>query len=98
MRLSGWNRLGGTPKVGTTEGCLGGLNRDDFGGRLGRQLELELVEQKLEFVLGLGVAGELDLAAVRGGNVDVDHLHGGELLEHAARRQPGSEPSTVGRA
>ena len=58
---------------------------------MGRQLELELVEQKLEFGLWLGVVGELDLAAVGGGDVDVDHLHGGELLEHAARRQPGGE-------
>ena len=30
-------------------------------------MELELVEQKLEFGLWLGVAGELDLAAVGGG-------------------------------
>ncbi len=37
------------------------------------------------------MAGEPDLAAVGGWDVDVDHLHGGEFLEHAARRQPGGE-------
>ena len=56
----------------------------DSRGWLGRQFELELVEHELEFGLGLGMAGELDLAPVGGWNVDVDQLQGGELLQDAS--------------
>ena len=40
---------------------------------------------------GLGVAGQQQLAAIGGGQVHVDHLHSGELLEHATRRQSGRQ-------
>jgi hypothetical protein len=33
------------------------------------------------------VAGEQELIAVGGWQVHVDHLHGSELLQHAARHQ-----------
>ena len=60
----------------------------DFWWRLGGQIQLQLVEEQFEFGLRLGVAGQQQLAAIGGGQVHVDHLHGGELFEHAARRQP----------
>jgi hypothetical protein len=34
------------------------------------------------------IAGEQQLTTVGGRQVDVDHLHGGKLFQHAARRQP----------
>ena len=46
-----------------------------------------MFEQQLQFALGLGVAGEHEFAPVGGGDVYVDHLHGSELLQCAARRQ-----------
>ena len=48
---------------------------------------LEFLKQKAELGFGLGIAGEHQLAAVGGRQMDVDHLHGGKLLQHAARRQ-----------
>ena len=60
----------------------------DFGRRLGGELEREFVQQQRQLGLRLGVAGEDQLAAVGGRDVHIDHLHGGELLDHAARRQP----------
>ena len=39
-------------------------------------------------LLGLSVAGENERAAVRRGEVNVQHLNGGELLKHGAGRQP----------
>jgi hypothetical protein len=59
----------------------------DFGRRLSRQLEPERVEQQAELGLRLGVAREHELTSVGGRDVHVDHLQGGEFLEHAARRQ-----------
>ena len=71
--------------------CGVGLGGGDCRRRLGRERELQAVEQESELGLGLGVAGQADLAAVGGRDVDVDHLHGGELLEGAARGEPGGE-------
>jgi len=66
-------------KVFTTSGGVddGGGN---FGWWLGRQLELELPDQKLEFRLGLGVSGQPQLPTVGRRQMDIDHLHGGEFL------------------
>src|ERR1700730_10372486 len=63
----------------------------DFGWCLGGQLQLQFVQQEVEFGFGLGVAGEQQLAAVGGRQVHVDHLQGGEFFQHAARRQPGRQ-------
>ena len=65
------------------DGCGG-----DFRWRLGWQFELERVEQHAQLGLRLGVAGEQEFASIGCRDVDVDHLDGGELLEHAARGQP----------
>jgi len=63
----------------------------DFRRCLGGQGEFEFTEQQLELGLGLGVAGEAELALIGGGYVDIDHLHGRELLEHGSRGEAGGE-------
>ena len=59
----------------------------DFRWWLGGKLQFQLIQQEAELGFGLGIAGEQQLAAVGGRQMDVDHLHGGKLLQHAARRQ-----------
>src|ERR1700759_408490 len=49
------------------------------------------MEQQFQFGLWLGVAGQQRLAAISGGNVQINHLHGGELFDGAARRQTGGQ-------
>ena len=56
--------------------------------RLGRQLQLELADQEQQLGFRLGVAGQHEFAAVRGREMNVDHLDGGKLFEGAARGQP----------
>ena len=65
-----------------------GRDGGDFGWWLGGQLQFQLLQQEAELGFGLGIAGEHQLAAVGGRQVHVDHLHGGELFQHTARRQP----------
>jgi hypothetical protein len=55
--------------------------------RLRGQTEFELLDQKLEFWLGLSVACQQHLAAVGRGQMNIDHLDGGELLKTTARDQ-----------
>ena len=38
-----------------------------------------------------GVSGQHEVAPVSGRHVHVDHLHGGELLQHRRRRQSGRQ-------
>src|SRR6516225_6318886 len=76
--------------------------RGDYRSWPGGQGELELVEQQYEFGFRLSVAGEQQFAAIGGRQVEVDHLHGGELLDGApwragqtlsrARCQPAGRP------
>ena len=60
----------------------------NFRRRLRGQSEMELIEQQLQVLFRLRVAAHHDLAAVAGGQVDVDHLHGGEFFQHGPRSQP----------
>lgn len=46
-----------------------------------------MLQQELLILLRLGVACEDERAPVRGGEVNVQHLDGGELFKHGARRQ-----------
>ena len=39
----------------------------------------------------VGVSGQHEVAPVSGRHVHVDHLHGGELLQHRRRRQSGRQ-------
>ena len=68
-----------------------GRGGGDFGWWFGGQLQFQLLQQEAELGFGLGIAGEQQLAAVGGRQVDIDHLHSGELLQHTARRQPGRQ-------
>ena len=70
---------------------LGDGSRGDSGRRLGWQAELEPVDEKLQFGLRVGVAGQQDLSPVGGRQMDIDHLDGGELFERAASGQPGRQ-------
>jgi hypothetical protein len=58
-----------------------------------------LVGQQLQLGLGLGVAGQHDLAPVVRRQMDVDHLDAGELFQPTARGQSwreGVEPARQG--
>ena len=46
-----------------------------------------MLEQKHQVFLRLGVAGENDFSTVCSGEMDVEHLHGGELFEDSAWSQ-----------
>ncbi len=63
----------------------------DSRRRLRRQGEAELLEQDFLVGVGLGVAAQDQGAAVGGREVHVEHLHGGELVEHRARREAGRQ-------
>ena len=96
-------RVGREQNFETVEAIPGrsALQRGDWGsaaawaavilGRLAGQFELEAVKEQRQLGLGLGVASQLQFAAVGGGDVNVDHLNGGEFLEHAARGQARRE-------
>ena len=79
-------------KVFTTSDGVSERDGGDFRRRLGRQLQPELMDQQLEFALGLGISGQHQFPPVGRRQMDVDHLHGGEFLQRAARGQPGGEP------
>jgi hypothetical protein len=79
-------------KVFTTSDGVSERDGGDFRRRLGRQLQPELMDQQLEFALGLGISGRHQFPPVGRRQMDVDHLHGGEFLQRAARGQPGREP------
>ena len=70
----------------------------DLGQRLGGELEREFVQQERQLGLRLGVTGEDQLPTVGGRYVHIEHLHGGELLDHTARGQPGGRGAIVGSA
>ena len=75
---------------------MGGV---DLGWWLRRKVELELVEEQSELGLRFGVAGQRDDAGIGGGDLHVDHLHGGELFQDAARgeaRRQGAQAPAQG--
>src|SRR5580693_3079575 len=59
-----------------------------FGDGWAGNSSLSFFSNRLSSGSGLGVAAEQQFTAVGGRQVHVDHLHGGKLLQHAARRQP----------
>ena len=62
------------------------------GGWLFGKAHVEPVEEYLEILVRLCVARQHEGLAVSRGEVDVDHLHGLELVQDGARREPGREP------
>src|SRR3954466_1036387 len=69
-------------------GVSGERGSGDSRGRLGRQMELEPLDQELQVRLGLGAAGQYEFAAIRSRHMDVNHLNSRELFQGASRREP----------
>src|SRR5579862_5954341 len=68
----------------------------DAWGRLRRQFPIQLRQDHLVVFLRLGVAAKDQLASVRGGKMDIQHLHGGELFQDRAWRQARRQRSQAG--
>ena len=49
------------------------------------------MKKEREFGLRFGIAGQQQLAAVGRRDMQIDHLHGGELFDGAARGQTGRQ-------
>ena len=62
-----------------------------LGGGWSGRFEPEAVRSSVSSGCGLGVAGQLQFAAVGSGDVDVDHLNGGEFLEQLRGVRPGRQ-------
>ena len=56
-------------------------------------MQFELVEKELELGLWLGITRKDYGAAITGGQMNVDHLHGAELLKHRRGSESGSQVS-----
>ena len=65
--------------------------RGDARRGLGRQDETELAKQHFVLGVGLGMAFEDQGSTVGGREVDVEHLDGGECIEHGAWRETGGQ-------
>ena len=63
------------------------LQRWDFRWRLGGPLQFQFLRQQPELGFGLGIAGEQQLRPSVVDRLQVDHLDGGKLFQHAAWRQ-----------
>jgi hypothetical protein len=61
------------------------------GRRLWRQIELELVDQKLLLKVGFCVAAQDQRATIGGRKVGVEHLDGGKLVEHPPWGKAGGQ-------
>ncbi len=48
---------------------------------------MQTFQQQLQFSGRFGITDQLKEASVRGRDFDIDHLHGGKLLQYTARRQ-----------
>ena len=58
---------------------------------LRRQHQVELIEEYPLVGNGLGVAAQDESAAVGGGEVHIEHLDAGKLVEHGPRSEPTGE-------
>jgi hypothetical protein len=65
-----------------------GRKGGDSRWRLRRQLKLELLDQKLELRLGLGIAGQPQLPPIGRRQMNIDHLDGSKFLQSATCGQP----------
>ena len=70
--------------------------RGDAGRRLRRHIKLQALHQKLLVGVQFSVAAKDQLTAIGGGEVDVEHLDGGELVEHGPRREAGGQRLELG--
>jgi hypothetical protein len=65
------------------------MGSSDTRQRLRRQVETELAEQHLLLGVWFGVAAQDQGSAIGCGEMDVEHLDGGEFVEHGAWRKAG---------
>src|SRR6202047_1322636 len=65
--------------------------RGDARRWLGRQVKVEFFDQELLVGIEFGVAAQDQGAAIRCREADVEHLDGGELVEHGPWREAGGE-------
>ena len=65
--------------------------RGDARGRLGWQIKLQVLHEKLLVGVQFSVAAQDQPAAIGGGEVNVEHLDGGELVEHGPGREAGGQ-------
>ncbi len=62
-----------------------------LGRWLGRQGELQLLQEDFLIMVRLGIARQHDMAAVGDGQVDVGHLQGLELFEDRSGGEAGRQ-------
>ena len=67
-------------------------SKREAGRGLFGQLQVELAYQQPVVGRRLRVARQHEVAVVGGGQMDIHHLQGGELIQHGARRQAGTHP------
>jgi hypothetical protein len=70
--------------------------RGDARGRLGRQIELELLHEEFLISVQFGVAAQNQRAAIGGREVHVEHLDGSKLVEHGPRCEAADQPLEFG--
>jgi hypothetical protein len=80
-----------TQRSSLHQGAGGDRDGGDSRRWLRRQLKFELLDQKLELGLGLGIAGQPELPPIGRRQMNIDHLDGGEFLQSAACGQPGAK-------
>jgi hypothetical protein len=62
-----------------------------FGGGCSGRLLPRRLEQELHGGVGLCVARELEPPSIGRGDLDVEHLHSGQLVQGLTRREPQSQ-------
>ena len=63
------------------------MSGGDFGWRLSGKFQFELLENQALVRLGLCISGEYQFAAIGGGQMHIEHLHGAEFLQDRTWRQ-----------
>src|SRR5215468_9099065 len=97
----------GHPQKSPLQGGCGGLNDlascGDPRSRLDGQVEVELLHEELLIGIEFRIAAEDQLAPVRCGEVDIEHLDSSEFVDdgsrsEAARERPQPRPQGDGRS
>ena len=80
------------PERSSPQKVLGGKRGGgDFGGGWAGSCSFQALEEQAQVGFEFGEEGEDDLAAVGCQQMHVDHLHGGELRQRAARPETRGE-------
>ena len=93
--------MGGRAKKSSLQGVSGRPGDVAGGGDPWRglrgKLEVELPEQELVVGVEFGMAAEHERAAIGGGKVNIEHLDGGELVQHGPRVRPFASGLSIAR-